>query len=434
MRGLALDLFLADDGHPPGSGPGPPAVRAHRGWVVASILVGALTAPIAESVPLVWHVESEDGVALDARDADSPINPASLTKVATSLWALERLGPDHRFGTRFASSATLDPSTGVLEGDLVVLGSGDPDFHVENAYLVARALNDLGLRTVRGRLLVDETFWIGWEGGSERRETDSERRATLMASRLRDALDPARWTGDTRRYMSEFVARRSIAGEAPRVVVEGAPGAHVGVDPSSILLRHRSSTLRHILKRFNAYSNNDIERLGVRLGTAEDLVGFLVARWKLAPSMLAFESLSGLGVNRMTPRLVVRLLEDFAETLTGLGLHLEDVLPAVGCDPGTLTHFPQFADAAVGSLVAKTGTLMKTDGGVAVLAGVAHAGRGSMFFCVAAPRSGGRLVEARAAQQRWLLDLIERHGGSQPRECGAAVGHSDDDAQILPGG
>jgi len=189
VGGLALDLFLADDGHPPGSGPGPPAVRAHRGWVVASILVGALTAPIAESVPLVWHVESEDGVALDARDADSPINPASLTKVATSLWALERLGPDHRFGTRFASSATLDPSTGVLEGDLVVLGSGDPDFHVENAYLVARALNDLGLRTVRGRLLVDETFWIGWEGGSERRETDGERRMELLKQCWDDAAD-----------------------------------------------------------------------------------------------------------------------------------------------------------------------------------------------------------------------------------------------------
>jgi D-alanyl-D-alanine carboxypeptidase/D-alanyl-D-alanine-endopeptidase (penicillin-binding protein 4) len=410
----------------------------HPGLVVACILAGALAAPAdsrsgsVETVRLVWHVETEDGRPVDARDADSPINPASVTKVATSLWALERLGPQHRFETRFASSAPLDPATGVLDGDLVVLGSGDPDFHVENAYLVARALNDLGLRTVRGRLLVDETFWIGWEGGSEKRETNREQRATLMASRLRDALDPARWTGDARQYLNEFIARRGIADDAPRVVVEGAPGAHVGLDPPSILLRHRSSPLRRILKRFNAYSNNDIERLGRQLGGGEDLVAFLAARWKVAPSTLAFESLSGLGTNRMTPRLVVRLLVDFDETLNGLDLRLEDVLPAVGCDPGTLTHFPQLTDEAVGALVAKTGSLMRTDGGVAVLAGVAHTARGSMFFCVVAPGSGRRLAEARQAQQRWLLELIARHGGPQHRECGAAVGHSDDDARILP--
>ena len=80
--------------------------------------------------------------------------------------------------------------------------------------------------------------------------------------------------------------------------------------------------------------------------------------------------------------------------------------------------------------MAKTGTLMQTDGGVAVLAGVAHTARGSMFFCVVAPGSGRRLAQAREAQQRWLLDLIARHGGPQPRECGAAVGYSDDDASV----
>ena len=388
----------------------------------------------AETVRLVWHVETDDGRPIDGLDPDSPINPASLTKVATSLWALERLGPDHRFETRFASIASLDPSTGVLDGDLVVLGAGDPDFHVENAYLVARALNDLGLSTVRGRLLVDETFWIGWEGGSEKRETDPQRRATLMAARLRDAFDPARLTGDARQYLNEFIARRSIADDAPRVVVEGMPGAHVGLDSPSILLRHRSSSLKRILKRFDAYSNNDIERLGRQLGEGKDLVAFLAARWKVAPAMLAFESLSGLGVNRMTPRLVVRLLEDLDETLNGFGLRLEDVLPVVGCDPGTLTHFPQLADEAAGVLVAKTGTLRKTDGGVAVLAGVAHTARGSMFFCVVAPGSGRKLARAREAQQRWVLDLIARHGGPRPRECGAAVGYSDDDARVLPGG
>lgn len=374
-----------------------------------------------------------DGKPVDGQGADSTINPASVTKLATSLWALERLGPDHRFETRFASAGELDLSSGVLNGDLLVLGSGDPDFHVENAYLVARALNQAGLKTVRGRLLLNDAFWIGWEGGSERRETDREQRIALMASRLRDAIDPALWSRDTRRYLGEFVARREIEGQAPRVVVQGSVGAHAGRGSHPVLLRHRSGPLRATLKRFNAYSNNDIERLGARLGTGTELAEFLAARWELPPATLKFESLSGLGKNRMTPRLVVRLLEDLGQTLRELDLRLEDVLPAVGCDPGTLTHFPRLSEKLAGALVAKTGTLVKTDGGVAVLAGVAHTARGPLLFCVAAPGSGRRLVQARDAQERWLLDLIGRHGGPRPHDCGAAVGYSDDGAQVLPG-
>ena len=118
----------------------------------------------------------------------------------------------------------------------------------------------------------------------------------------------------------------------------------------------------------------------------------------------------------MTSRLVVRLLEDFGDTLRAAGLRPEDILPTVGCDPGTLTHYPRLTDRADRALVAKTGTLVKTDGGVAVLAGGAHTARGSLLFCVAAPGSGRRLAQARDAQERWLLDLIERHGGPRSRE------------------
>ena len=70
----------------------------HPGLVVACILAGALAAPAdsrsgsVETVRLVWHVETEDGRPVDARDADSPINPASVTKVATSLRSEERRG------------------------------------------------------------------------------------------------------------------------------------------------------------------------------------------------------------------------------------------------------------------------------------------------------------------------------------------------------
>jgi D-alanyl-D-alanine carboxypeptidase len=196
------------------------------------------------------------------------------------------------------------------------------------------------------------------------------------------------------------------------------------------LLVHRSNPLKRTLKRFNAYSNNDIERFGVLLGTPQELAATLARRWHVEPSALRLQTLSGLGTNRMTPRQLVRLLRDFDRTCRRLGLRPEDVLPTAGCDPGTLEHFPRLSGEAGRALVAKTGTLARTDGGIAVLAGVVRTVTGERFFAVAAPGAGGGLARAREAQERWVLDLIARHGGTRPVACGDPVGHSDDDARV----
>jgi D-alanyl-D-alanine carboxypeptidase/D-alanyl-D-alanine-endopeptidase (penicillin-binding protein 4) len=396
-------------------------------WLAVAAATGAASSP---AVRLVWQVEAPDGRVLDSDGADVPINPASVVKAATSLWALERLGPDHRFETRFAGRGSLDPRTGVLDGDLLVFGGDDPDFHVENAYLVAQALNRAGLREVRGKLLVDDRFWIGWEGGSERRTGGAARRATTMASRLRDAFDPRRWGRRTRDLLEEFVSRRGIAGEPPRVAIEHGVGSHTVPTPDSVLLVHRSNPLRRTLKRFNAYSNNDIERLAGRLGAPSDLATALARRWDVGSPPLGLETLSGLGTNRMTARQIVWLMRDLDRTCRRLGLRVEDILPSAGCDPGTLAHYPLLVDEAAGALVAKTGTLIRTDGGIAVIAGLARTADGDRYFCVAAPRSGGRPERAREAEERWLSDLIARCGGARPGACGDAVGYSDDDARV----
>ena len=395
-----------------------------------AVALVSLSAVAETTVPLVWHVESADGEPLDSRDADLPINPASVVKVATTLWALEVLGPDHRFETRFAIRGTLDEATGVLDGDLLVEATADPDFHVENAYLVARALNAAGLRTGRGRLLVDDRFWIGWEGGSERK-TGAGSREAAMATRLRDAMDPSRWDRRTRRLVQEFRRRAGIDGETPAVVVEGPAGDRSGPLEGRVVVVHRSNPLRRLLKRFNAYSNNDIERLGESLGTPADLAVRLRGRWDATASTVNLETLSGLGKNRMTARHVVRLLRELDATCRRLGLRIEDLLPSNGCDPGTLKHFPRLSNAEAATLVAKTGTLIRTDGGVAVLAGVVRTAEGRRFFCVAAPHSGKRLARAREAEQRWVLELIQRQGGAHPGECGDGVVFSDDDAVVI---
>src|SRR5262245_38967614 len=115
----------------------------------------------AHAPDLVRYVESLDGQVLDARSEDLAINPASVVKIATSWWALETLGPEHRFTTRFAARGTIDPSHQRLNGDLIVHGAGDPDFQAENAFLVAEALNRMGIRQVSGSIVVDGPFCMG---------------------------------------------------------------------------------------------------------------------------------------------------------------------------------------------------------------------------------------------------------------------------------
>ena len=412
--------------------------------VLASTLVAlTLGSPAAAAevrqrydLPLVWHVESPGGRPVESIGADSPINPASILKVATSLWALERLGPRHRFETVFGVRGTLDAQTGTLHGDLVVVGGADPDFHVENAFLVARALERLGLRQVSGRLVVDSAFWIGWEGGADGVLADAQHRGTRMALRLRDALDHRRFSRGTRREWSGFAERRNIPiAEKPQVVVLGGVAVSSGSDPSEVLLVHRSNELVQMLKRFNAYSNNDIERLGHSLGAPDELARYLAERFGVGAEAVQIDTLSGLGTNRMSPRLIVRLMRELRATCARLGLRVEDVLPVAGCDPGTMAAFPRLADGpAARALIGKTGTLTYTDGGITALAGYLETGEGGLVFCVAALRASGRLGTARRTEEAWLLDRLEAHGGPRAVSCGLTPWHSDADARIVPPG
>lgn len=381
--------------------------------------------------PMVWHVERQDGTVVSDHRGEELINPASVVKIGTTLWALERLGPDYRFETRFLARGTV--SDGILHGDLVVHGSGDPDFQPENAFLVADALNSLGIRRVTGALVVNGTFWIGWEGGSERTQRNAVKRGLTMAGRLRTGLDPRRWPGSHRRAWLELAGRRGLERRhPPRVVVEGGIGVDGEARPGSLLVVHRSKPLVSVLRRFNAYSNNDIERLGAVLGPPEELAALLSVRCDAPADLVRLETTSGLGTNRLTPRLVVRLLREIRDTCRRVGVEVTDVLPLGGCDPGTVSRFfPVLADEDGGVLVGKTGTLTTTDGGVSVLAGFLSTSDGELLFCVAVPRAGGRINVARRAEQAFLLQLLDANGGPRPRPCGPPLPTPDEDASVI---
>ena len=399
------------------------------------LVVGLAAAAVGEAADrdrLVFHAETAFGEVVASQLADLTFNPASVVKVGTSLWALERLGPDHRYETVVAATGSWDRASGRIAGDLVVIGGGDPDFHVENALLVARELNRIGVRSVDGELVVVPPFWMGWENGSEE-PRDPAVRNLDMAHRLLATLERGRWKAQHVRTWRALCARHGWQGEPePGIVIRG--GARVAEAAAAApLIVHRSNPLHCILRRFNVYSNNDIVRIADGLGGAEGLVAFLRSRLGAGPDLLDLTTSSGQLSNRITARLAVRLVREFLGVAERAGLRPEELLPVAGCDPGPIDDmFPHLAAGPQArTVVGKTGTLITTDGGVVAFAGTFRSrARGPIIFCVAAPRSGYHSQRWRAAEESWLLDLMDGLGGADVRACGGELPRPDTMAEV----
>jgi D-alanyl-D-alanine carboxypeptidase/D-alanyl-D-alanine-endopeptidase (penicillin-binding protein 4) len=96
------------------------------------------------------------GETLYEKDADTLLSTASCLKLVTTAAALDRWGPAHRFKTAFLTDAEVD--SGAVKGDVFVKGYGDPYFVTEVLLRTAYHLHASGIREIRGRLVVDDSY------------------------------------------------------------------------------------------------------------------------------------------------------------------------------------------------------------------------------------------------------------------------------------
>jgi D-alanyl-D-alanine carboxypeptidase/D-alanyl-D-alanine-endopeptidase (penicillin-binding protein 4) len=92
-----------------------------------------------------------------AHNAARAMNPASTMKLLTTYAALELLGPTYTWKTDAYAGGKLEG--GVLEGNLILKGYGDPKLTLENFWLLLRRLRALGLREIRGDLVLDRSYF-----------------------------------------------------------------------------------------------------------------------------------------------------------------------------------------------------------------------------------------------------------------------------------
>jgi serine-type D-Ala-D-Ala carboxypeptidase/endopeptidase (penicillin-binding protein 4) len=91
-------------------------------------------------------------VALNTR---APMNPASVIKLVTTAAALDQLGPAWSWATPVWLQGKLQD--GVLDGAMVIKGSGDPKLVMERVWLLLRRVQQLGVREIRGDIVLDSS-------------------------------------------------------------------------------------------------------------------------------------------------------------------------------------------------------------------------------------------------------------------------------------
>ncbi|MEL7171607.1 MAG: D-alanyl-D-alanine carboxypeptidase, partial [Pseudomonadota bacterium] len=96
-----------------------------------------------------WLVADIDtGEVIDAAGAHYAFAPASVAKLPTAAFALEKLGAGHRFETRLLARGAI--SNGVLKGDLVLEAGGDPELDTDALAPMASAVSAAGISRVEG--------------------------------------------------------------------------------------------------------------------------------------------------------------------------------------------------------------------------------------------------------------------------------------------
>jgi D-alanyl-D-alanine carboxypeptidase/D-alanyl-D-alanine-endopeptidase (penicillin-binding protein 4) len=367
-----------------------------------------LTPDIAKPEPVIriqgLLVESLDGKTVMEQSVDQGFNPASAVKLGTTLDALKTFGVDYRFTTAVWTNGTFNSATGTITGDLIVSGR-DPSFHYEHAVMLARELNKQGIRSVTGDLIVAPGFTMNFDWSAQR-----------SGNQLYDTLDATRRPASASRAWLE---ERSIVGDTeslqsvPSVAVMGA--VYVDSVPAGArsLLIHRSSKLVDVLKVLLCYSNNFMaERIGDTLGGASGVQNFLTRELGLNPGEVKLASTSGLGVNRVTPRAMMKIFRALRDELAKNKLSPSDILPVAGIDPGTLEK--RYTDMqSRGSVIAKTGTLVRTDGGASALVGQMQTRSGeTLLFVIFNQR--GNVWRFRESQDALITQIQNARGGPAP--------------------
>jgi serine-type D-Ala-D-Ala carboxypeptidase/endopeptidase (penicillin-binding protein 4) len=160
LAGVALPgsaLPGAAEGMATSPRPMPRGGKAAAGPVLGATDASDLIAAAKLGTASVAYVlmDARTGAVLEAHEPDLPLPPASVAKTVTSLFALEKLGAGYRFATRVLATGPVQG--GMVQGDIVLAGGGDPTLQTDQLGDLAARLAKSGVKGATGRFL----YWDG---------------------------------------------------------------------------------------------------------------------------------------------------------------------------------------------------------------------------------------------------------------------------------
>ncbi|MEM9264586.1 MAG: D-alanyl-D-alanine carboxypeptidase [Cyanobacteria bacterium P01_F01_bin.13] len=313
---------------------------------------------------------------------------ASLTKVATTLAALETYDINHQFETFVGWRGVI--ANGVLQGDLIVKGAYDPLFVWEEGITLGNTLQQLGIQQVTGSLIVIDQFVMNFN-------TDPLESGEL----LKQAMNSATWGWEVDKQYATLppgTPKPAVQIQGPVQIASAAPTID---QASGWLVRHKSLPLAVILKAMNIYSNNVMAEMVANLSGGPANVVKIAEQIGVTPGEISLINGSGLGEdNQLSARAVIILMQAIQTRLQTQGLNFADLFPVSGKDVGTLIDRTIPTNASV-----KTGSLAV----VSALAGAFPTEKkGLVWFAIINYGSG---LETLRARQDRLLAAIETQWG-----------------------
>ena len=291
------------------------------------------------------------------------LRPASTMKVVTAVAALDRLGGSHQFLTKLYYTGEVQDST--LYGDLYCVGGFDPAFNSDDMRAFVESVQQMGVDTIRGRIVADRTmkdgdlFGEGWCW-----DDDNPKISPLSLGRDIDFLE---------RFVKE------LSNEGIVLDIRLSEGS---LPSEARILCSRFHTMDQILQRMMKMSDNfyaeamfyqiasSTGRRPAKAKDAASVIKQLIQKVGNGKNPYRIADGSGLSLyNYVTPELETRLLR-YAYRNKNIYEHLLPSLPIAGWD-GTLKTRMK-GTAAEGNVKAKTGTVT----GVSALAGYCTAANG----------------------------------------------------------
>ena len=353
---------------------------SHLSWKenITTRLDGILRSALLETVQtsvMVWDL-TDDVPVYQFRER-LHLRPASTMKCVTAIATLDKLGADYDFKTNLYYTGVIDDSTQVLRGDLYCVGGMDPMLSSSDLTEMARAVRDLGIKTIEGSVYADLSF----------KDRDRLGKGWCWDDKNPN-LSPLLVDGK-----DEFTYRFSRKLEDMGVTLNGSTGERQ-LPANAQLLTTRTHSIRQVLHRMmkvsdNLYAESMFYQLAANGGTrwvsaktARQYENDLFSRIGLNPRDYNVADGSGLSLyNYVTTELEVKLLRYVYQRPDIYEAYLE-AQPIAGVD-GTLRSRMR-GTAAAGNVKAKTGTVK----GVSSLAGYLTASNGHLL-CFSIINNGG---------------------------------------------